>query len=82
MWSSGVFLYNRADQYLSWFAGSGITFNSDPEKEYEECLMKVAAFEKILKSHPAKNKKPIPVKWDGCQNYRPENYFVPARDLL
>ena len=43
-------LYNQADHYLSWFAGSGITFNSDPEKEYEECLVKVAAFEKILKS--------------------------------
>jgi para-aminobenzoate synthetase component 1 len=43
-------LYNRADQYLSYFAGSGITFNSDPEKEYEECLMKVAAFERILKT--------------------------------
>jgi para-aminobenzoate synthetase component I len=41
-------LYNQPDQYLSWFAGSGITFNSDPEKEYEECLMKVAAFERIL----------------------------------
>jgi para-aminobenzoate synthetase component 1 len=43
-------LYNQADHYLSWFAGSGITFNSDPEKEYEECLMKVAAIERILKT--------------------------------
>jgi para-aminobenzoate synthetase component I len=43
-------LYNRTDQYLAYFAGSGITFNSDPEKEYEECLLKVAAFEKIIKN--------------------------------
>ena len=43
-------LYNRARQYLAYFAGSGITFNSDPEKEYEECLLKVAAFERIIKN--------------------------------
>jgi para-aminobenzoate synthetase component 1 len=43
-------LYNAPDHYLSYFAGSGITINSDPEKEYEECLMKVAAFERIIKN--------------------------------
>jgi para-aminobenzoate synthetase component 1 len=43
-------LYNRTSQYLAYFAGSGITFNSDPEKEYEECLLKVAAFENIIKN--------------------------------
>ncbi|HLA59607.1 MAG TPA: anthranilate synthase component I family protein, partial [Puia sp.] len=43
-------LYNRTSQYLAYFAGSGITFNSDPEKEYEECLLKVAAFERIIKN--------------------------------
>jgi para-aminobenzoate synthetase component 1 len=43
-------LYNRAASYLSYFAGSGITVNSDPEKEYEECLLKVAAFEGIIKN--------------------------------
>ena len=47
-------LYNLADQYLAYFAGSGITFNSDPEKEYEECLLKVAAFEKIIKNPSAR----------------------------
>lgn len=45
-------LYNESSRYLSYFAGSGITVNSDPEKEYEECLMKVAAFEKIIKNPP------------------------------
>ncbi len=43
-------LYNRSGQYLSYFAGSGITANSDPENEYEECLLKVAAFEKVIKN--------------------------------
>jgi para-aminobenzoate synthetase component I len=43
-------LYNKRGSYLSYFAGSGITVNSDPEKEYEECLLKVAAFEGIIKN--------------------------------
>ena len=32
--------YNAATGYLSFKAGSAITANSDPEKEYEECLLK------------------------------------------
>ena len=51
-------LYNQRDHYLSWFAGSGITYKSDPQKEYEECLIKVAAFEAMIK-------KPIRQKADG-----------------
>jgi para-aminobenzoate synthetase component I len=43
-------LYNNSAQYLSYFAGSGITANSDPEKEYEECLVKVTAFERVIKN--------------------------------
>jgi para-aminobenzoate synthetase component I len=43
-------LYNSTSHYLAYFAGSGITVNSDPEKEYEECLLKVAAFESIIKN--------------------------------
>jgi len=43
-------LYNSARRYLAYFAGSAITYSSDPEKEYEECLLKVAAFEKIIKN--------------------------------
>lgn len=34
-------LYNRSKKYLSCSVGSAITINSDPEKEYEECLIKV-----------------------------------------
>lgn len=41
-------LYNATSQYLSYSAGSGITFYSDPETEYEECLLKAAAIKKVL----------------------------------
>jgi para-aminobenzoate synthetase component 1 len=41
-------LYNAATQYVSFQAGSAITFYSDPESEYEECLLKAAALKKVL----------------------------------
>lgn len=41
-------LYNAADKYLSFQTGSAITFYSDPEKEWEECLLKAAAMEKTI----------------------------------
>ena len=41
--------YNTSTLYLSFQTGSGITFNSDPEKEYEECLWKAAAMQTILR---------------------------------
>jgi len=41
-------LYNSSRQYLSFPAGSGITWYSDPENEYEECLLKAAAIKKVL----------------------------------
>jgi para-aminobenzoate synthetase component 1 len=41
-------LYNAATRYLSFHTGSAITFSSDPEKEYEECLLKAAAIKKAL----------------------------------
>ncbi len=41
-------LYNASTNYLSLPAGSGITFYSDPEKEWEECLMKAEAMKKVL----------------------------------
>jgi para-aminobenzoate synthetase component 1 len=43
-------LYNQPDRYLACFAGSAITGNSDPEKEYEECIVKMSAMEAILKN--------------------------------
>jgi para-aminobenzoate synthetase component 1 len=40
-------MYNADSKYLSFQAGSGITFSSDPEKEWEECLMKAEAMKKV-----------------------------------
>ena len=42
-------LYNAGSQYLSFQAGSAITYKSDPESEYQECLLKAAAIKKVLK---------------------------------
>ena len=41
-------LYNEATNYLSYQVGSGITFYSDPEKEWEECLWKAEAIREVL----------------------------------
>jgi len=41
-------LYNAADKYLSFQTGGGITYNSKPEEEYEESLLKAAAMMKVL----------------------------------
>lgn len=40
--------YNRLKRYLSYYTGSGITFYSSPEKEWEECLLKGTAIKKVL----------------------------------
>jgi para-aminobenzoate synthetase component 1 len=41
-------VYNQQTKYLSYHVGSGITGYSDPEKEYEECLIKAQAIIKVL----------------------------------
>jgi len=41
-------LYNAEEKYLSFQTGSAITFYSDAEKEYEECLVKAAAMKQVL----------------------------------
>lgn len=41
-------LYNQASGYLSFQAGSAITFASDAKAEYEECLLKASAIKKVL----------------------------------
>jgi para-aminobenzoate synthetase component I len=41
-------LYNRESRYLSYQVGSGITFYSNPEAEYEECLIKAGGILKAL----------------------------------
>jgi para-aminobenzoate synthetase component 1 len=40
--------YNSSSKYLSYQVGSGITFYSDPQQEFEECLLKAKAIEKVL----------------------------------
>jgi para-aminobenzoate synthetase component I len=40
--------YNQSRKYLSMQAGSAITFKSDPEKEYEECLLKINVLKKSI----------------------------------
>jgi para-aminobenzoate synthetase component 1 len=42
--------YNNENNYLSYMVGGAITFLSEPEKEYEECLVKALALEDMLKN--------------------------------
>ena len=44
-------MYNADAGYLSFEAGSAITFYSDPEQEWEECLLKAAAIKKVLEEN-------------------------------
>jgi para-aminobenzoate synthetase component I len=41
-------MYNANTGYLSFQTGSAITFYSDPEKEWEECLLKATAIKTVL----------------------------------
>lgn len=41
-------MYNTTTKYLSYLVGSGITFYSNPEDEYEECMLKAKAIETAL----------------------------------
>jgi len=43
-------LYNAAEKYISFHAGSAITFHADPGKEYDECLLKAKAIMAVLGS--------------------------------
>jgi para-aminobenzoate synthetase component 1 len=41
-------VYNAAEKYLSLHVGSAITYDSDPEMEYEECLLKIKGWREML----------------------------------
>ncbi|WP_199117355.1 anthranilate synthase component I family protein [Pedobacter sp. ASV28] len=41
-------LYNSSTKYLSFQVGGAITYQSDPEQEYEECLLKASAIMGVL----------------------------------
>jgi para-aminobenzoate synthetase component 1 len=43
-------LYNKEKRFLSFQAGSAITYDSVPEKEYEECLLKAESIKKLLEA--------------------------------
>ena len=42
--------YRRDIGYLSFQVGSAITYDSDPEREYDECLLKAKALLEVLKT--------------------------------
>ena len=42
-------LYNASLHYLSCHVGSAITYEADPAREYDECLLKAAAIQAVLK---------------------------------
>lgn len=44
-------LYNKENSYLSFMVGGAITAKSDPEKEYEECLLKAKALMEVLSAN-------------------------------
>lgn len=44
-------MYNASLAYLSFQAGSGITFYSDTENEWEECLLKAEAIKNVLSNN-------------------------------
>lgn len=43
-------LYNATNNYVSYSVGSAITAKSDPEKEYQECLLKAKAMRNVLEA--------------------------------
>ncbi len=44
-------LYNAAANYISYSVGSAITIQSDPDKEYAECLLKAKAMREVLEQN-------------------------------
>jgi para-aminobenzoate synthetase component 1 len=46
-------VYNMQTNYLSFHVGSAITFDADPDMEYEECLLKAQTMFKALDIYPA-----------------------------
>ena len=43
-------LYNSSNKYVSFMVGSAITAKSEPEKEYQECLVKAKAMRQVLEN--------------------------------
>ncbi|MGB7841650.1 MAG: aminodeoxychorismate synthase component I [Salinimicrobium sp.] len=43
-------LYNRKEKYVSFSVGGAITTKSDPQKEFQECLVKARALRQVLEN--------------------------------
>ena len=43
-------LYNAAEKYVSFSVGGAITAMADPQREYEECLLKAKAMRQVLEN--------------------------------
>jgi para-aminobenzoate synthetase component 1 len=44
-------LYNEMEGYISYSVGGAITAQSDPDKEYAECLLKARAMRDVLEGN-------------------------------
>lgn len=44
-------LYDAASQYASFSVGSAITYDADPQQEWEECLLKAQAIRDVLENY-------------------------------
>lgn len=44
-------LYNEQKRYVSFSVGSAITVEADPEREYEECLLRAKAMHQVLEGN-------------------------------
>ena len=51
--------YNGTTADASYQVGGGITIYSDPEKEYDECLLKAAAIKKVLSNNNSVTDEPL-----------------------
>lgn len=41
-------IYDESSQKISFHVGSALTYDADPEKEYEECILKASAITSLF----------------------------------
>ncbi len=56
-------LYNETTGYVSWLAGGGITFYSDPQQEYEESLLKAKAIRQVFGEAERESFREVQDRW-------------------
>ncbi|QEC42164.1 para-aminobenzoate synthetase component 1 [Pseudobacter ginsenosidimutans] len=57
-------LYNETTGYVSWLAGGGITFYSDPQQEYEESLLKAKAIRQVFGEAEKESFRDVEARWN------------------